>query len=88
MSSWSYKEGKASREDIVEGYQRNMGGRCTFTLDHDEVAHYPGRQMEINLVKVSHRKLSTLWCWEVASNPGLRDFKMMNIILNQAKSGI
>ena len=42
MSSWPYKEGKASREDMLEGYQRDRGGgRCMFTLDPNELAHYP-----------------------------------------------
>ena len=45
VSSWPYKEGKASREDMVEGYQKPKGhGREVYVtpLDHGEVAHYPG----------------------------------------------
>ena len=45
VSSWPYKEGKASREDMVEGYQTpKEHGREVHVapLDHDEVAHYPG----------------------------------------------
>ena len=44
VSSWPYKEGKASRDNMVEEYQKPKGhGRDVYvtSLDHGEVAHYP-----------------------------------------------
>ena len=78
VSSWPYKEGKASREDTVERYQTPKGhGREVHVapLDHDEVAHYPGDTL-----------VAKGLIWSGKKNLGqVSDFLFSAIIVNNIK---
>ena len=68
VSSWPYKEGKVSREDIIEGYQKDTGGKCTFTPGPRCGGPLPGEPRDVKLmimminfqsIKVLNRQQST-----------------------------